>query len=327
MTRSSETAELFVDLPPLAGSFANTLLEHGLTLLRADTDILQVNVGLLCNQLCRHCHLDAGPGRTEVMDRKTMGEVIAYAGRAAFDTVDVTGGAPELVPDIGWFLEGLAEVAPKVILRSNLTAIADGGLNSLIGLCSRNKIRIIASFPSLSSSQTDAQRGQGVMGRSLGTLALLNAAGYGQEGTGLVLDLVSNPAGAFLPPGQEAAEKRFRAELAGKHGIAFNSLYVFANAPLGRFRDWLKSSGNYEAYLGKLAQNFNPCTIGGLMCGTLISVGYDGTLYDCDFNQAAGLPHGGTGKSVRDMEGPPARGAPIATGDHCYACTAGAGFT
>jgi radical SAM/Cys-rich protein len=186
---------------------------------------------------------------------------------------------------------------------------------------------IVASLPSTNEAQADSQRGRGIFQTSLDTLRKLNAMGYGQDGTGLELDLVSNPTGAFLPTPQGQTEQRFREILTKKWGIVFNHLYSFANAPLGRFRQWLLQSENLESYLQRLASSFNPCAVEGLMCRTLVSVSWDGILYDCDFNLARDLPMGGRRTHVSHMEGPPEPGSPIAVGDHCYTCTAGAGFT
>ena len=310
---------------PALDAFANALARSGVELRRGETTTLQVNVGFLCNQSCRHCHLSAGPGRTEVMSRETMAAVEAFARRGGFSAIDITGGAPELVPGIVGFLERLAPLTPRILFRANLTALAER--SDLVAVLARLRVAIVASFPSLSASQTDSQRGDGVFERSIATLKTLNGAGYSQEGTGLELDLVSNPAGAFLPPGQAPAEARFHRELARTRGITFNHLYTFANVPLGRFRAWLASSGNLEGYLRKLAEGFNPCTVRGLMCRNLISVSWDGVLYDCDFNLGRGLPRGGVRRHVSSAEGAPPPGTAIATGDHCYACTAGSGFT
>jgi radical SAM/Cys-rich protein len=311
--------------PEAPTAFADALARSGVELRRGETTTLQVNVGFLCNQSCRHCHLGAGPGRTEVMTRETMDAVEAFARRGRFSAIDITGGAPELVPGIEGFLERLAPLAPRVLFRSNLTALAERA--DLVALLARLRVVIVASFPSLSASQTDNQRGAGVFDTSIGTLRVLNAAGFGRDGSGLELDLVSNPAGAFLPPGQAPAETRFQRELARTRGITFNHLYTLANMPLGRFRAWLTSSGNLEGYLRQLAEAFNPCTVGGLMCRNLVSVSWDGVLYDCDFNLARGLPLGGSPRHVSSAAGAPPPGTPITTGDHCYACTAGSGFT
>jgi radical SAM/Cys-rich protein len=305
--------------------FASALARSGVELRREVTTTLQVNVGFLCNQSCRHCHLSAGPDRTECMTRGTMDAVESFAGRCGFSTIDITGGAPELVPGIEGFLERLTPLAPRLLFRANLTALARRA--DLIDLLARLRIAIVASFPSLSASQTDAQRGAGVFETSLGTLRLLNAAGYGREGSGLELDLVSNPAGAFLPPRQAATEALFHRELARSGGITFNHLYSFANMPLGRFRTWLASSGNLAGYLRQLADGFNPCSLGGLMCRSLVSVSWEGVLYDCDFNLARDLSLGGVRRHVSSAGAAPPPGTAIATGDHCYACTAGSGFT
>lgn len=307
--------------------FAHTLAEQRLTLTRGDTQTLQLNLGFLCDLACRHCHLEAGPQRREVMSRETMDEVIAYAQRVPFAVIDITGGAPELVPELPYLLQSLAPLTGKLMLRSNLTAIAEEGRRALLATCVKHQVAIVASFPSLNAGQANAQRGNGVFERSLETLRQLNALGYGLPGSGLELDLVASPAGAFLPAGQAQAEKRFKRELADKWGIVFNQLYTFANVPLGRFRTWLEKSGNFDSYLGSLREAFNPCTVEGLMCRQLVSVAWDGTLYDCDFNLAAGLPLGGERKHVSQLQHRPEAGAAIATGEHCFACTAGSGFT
>jgi len=194
-------------------------------------------------------------------------------------------------------------------------------------LCKKHRVVIVASFPSLDPSQAESQRGEGTFQDSIAVLKRLNSLGYGQEGSGLELDLVSNPTGAFLPPSQAQAEKRFRQELERKWGIVFNHLFTFANVPLGRFRSWLKRSGNYQKYMEKLASHFNPGAVEGLMCRTLVSVSWDGYLYDCDFNLAERLPMDGRKIHVSEMVAPPEPGTPIAVSDHCYACTAGTGFT
>lgn len=307
--------------------FARTLAENSLSLTRGGTQTLQLNLGFLCDLACRHCHLEAGPHRWEVMSRATMDQVIAYAGRVTFAVIDITGGAPELVPDLPYLLQQLAPLTGKLMLRSNLTAIAGEERKALLDTCVAQQVAIVASFPSLNAGQANAQRGDGVFERSLETLHQLNALGYGLPGSGLELHLVASPAGAFLPTGQAQAEKRFKRELADKWGIVFNQLYTFANVPLGRFRHWLQRSGNFDSYLASLREAFNPCTVEGLMCRQLVSVAWDGSLYDCDFNLAAGIPLGGEAKHISQLHQRPPAGATIATGDHCFACTAGSGFT
>jgi len=307
--------------------FISALSKRGIELTRGRAHILQINMGSLCNQACRHCHLEAGPHSSEVMSADTMNEVVAFAGRAGFQTVDITGGAPEMNPHLKDLIVRLSSFVPRILLRSNLTAVAAPERDFLLALCKEHRIVIIASLPSLNVSQTDAQRGKGVWERSLATLRKLNALGYGLAGSGLDIHLVANPTGAFLPASQAQAEKKFRRDLHARFGIVFNNLYTFANVPLGRFRRWLVESGNFESYMEKLVSSFNPCTIEGLMCRTLVSVSWEGCLYDCDFNLANGMFLAGKRIHVSRLDGPPAAGTPIAVSDHCYACTAGSGFT
>ncbi|SJZ45634.1 radical SAM/Cys-rich domain-containing protein [Trichlorobacter thiogenes] len=308
-------------------TFKEVLHAHGLNLARSDTKWLQVNVGLACDLHCKHCHLEAGPARTELMELKTVEEVIACAGRFSFDTIDITGGAPELMPHLPRLVIGLASLTPKLVVRTNLVALSRSESEKLIELYVQNHVSIVASLPSLSSSQTDAMRGEGACKTSIGVLQQLNSVGYGIEGSGLYIDIAANPTGAFLPVTQGPAEERFRKELHRKYGISFNKLLTFANVPLGRFRTWLERSGNLDDYLLKLKERFNPSTISGLMCSSLISINWDGYLYDCDFNLAAELPHQGKRKHISSFTELPQWGTPIAVGDHCFACTAGAGFT
>jgi radical SAM/Cys-rich protein len=284
-------------------------------------------MGLLCNQTCRHCHLEAGPQSREIMNAETVKQVIAFAGHGNFKSVDITGGAPELNPHLKDFIREASPLVPRIMLRSNLTAFAAGEEKALLEICKAYRVVIVASLPSLNETQTESQRGTGVFQTSLDTLSTLNSIGYGQTGSGLELHLVSNPTGAFLPSSQTQLEKRFRQQLQEKRGIVFNELYAFANVPLGRFRRWLVASGNFETYMKKLADSFNPCAVSGLMCRTLVSISWDGYLYDCDFNLADGLCMGGHKVHISEAGGPPVPGSSIAVSDHCYACTAGPGFT
>jgi radical SAM/Cys-rich protein len=261
------------------------------------------------------------------MDSETAEAVIGYAARSGFEAIDITGGAPELNPNIEKLIEGLSPLTPRLMFRSNLSAITEEDRAPLMALLKDKGAVIIASFPSLDEAQADAQRGSGIFNRSIETLRKLNSMGYGRQGTGLELDLVSNPAGAYLPSPQDKAAKRFREVLLKKWGIVFNNLYAFANVPLGRFRTWLKESGNLGSYMDRLAAGFNPCAVEGLMCRSWVSVSWDGYLYDCDFNLAGGLPMGKGKMHVSEMPGPPPPGSPIAVADHCFTCTAGAGFT
>ena len=308
-------------------SFEQTLDRHGLELTRGETTTLQVNVGLACDLACRHCHLEAGPTRTELISRETVEAVITCAERIGFATIDITGGAPELLPQLPHLVEKLAPLTPRLIVRTNLTALARPESSALPGLYRDRRAVIVASLPAVNASQTESQRGSGTWETSLAVLRQLNGIGYGVTGSGLELDLVANPTGAFLPAGQAQAERRFRQDLLRRYGIEFSSLYTFANVPLGRFRDWLEQSGNLCGYLQKLAGSFNPCTLPGLMCRSLISVDWNGFIYDCDFNLALGLQHGANRLHISELARLPAPGTPIPVGDHCFSCTAGSGFT
>jgi radical SAM/Cys-rich protein len=323
LNRHAKIAEKKLPVEP----FGQTLATHGLSLTRVKTTTLQVNVGVLCNQACRHCHLEAGPKSEKLMDWDTMEQVVHLAQRFSFEAIDITGGAPEMNPHLAEMIERLAPLTPRLMLRSNLTALAHEERDSLIDLCKQNQVVIVASFPSLNEAQAESQRGKGVFQESIQVLRKLNSMGYGKPGSGLELNLVSNPTGAFLPSPQEQLEKRFCQVLEQKWGIVFNNLFVFANVPLGRFRHWLERSGNLDKYLQKLATSFNLCAVEGLMCRSLLSVSWDGYIFDCDFNQAADLYLGGKKTHISDLKELPQPGEPIAISYHCYTCTAGSGFT
>ncbi|OGR10844.1 MAG: radical SAM protein [Desulfobacula sp. GWF2_41_7] len=308
-------------------SFFETLKQHGLVLKRKPAEILQINLGRLCNQVCRHCHLSAGPHKRDIMNRNTMDEVIDFAQRCKFKAVDITGGAPEMNPDLPYLIETISSVADQVMLRSNLSALLDYSHDQLIPVLKKNRVILVSSFPSLNPAQTDSQRGIGVFEKSIEALMLLNRQGYGMDGTGFLLNLVSNPSGAFLPSSQKALEKRYREILKKKWGINFNNAYTFANVPLGRFEAWLQQSGNYDDYLTLLYKSFNPCTLPGLMCRNQISVSFDGYLFDCDFNLAAGVYKAFEKTHISQIRVSSFDKDPIAVGNHCYTCTAGTGFT
>ncbi len=307
--------------------FIQTLTDHNLVLRRDKTLICQLNLGLVCNQACKHCHLSAGPGRTECMDRQTMVAVLDRIAGSDIEMVDITGGAPEMNPHLPWLMDQVAGLGKQMMLRCNLSALYGLKTEDVKERLVAHQATVVASFPSLNLSQTDAQRGGGTHDVSLKALKMLNDMGYGQEGSGLVLDLVSNPSGAFMPTPQDAAEKRFRKVLNERFGLGFNHLFTFANMPLGRFEAWLRKSGNYHPYLTMLHKGFNPCTVDRLMCRNLVSVSWHGYLYDCDFNLAAGLAMGNTPVHISEIHDFSFEGRGIAAADHCYACTAGAGFT
>ena len=308
-------------------SFVQSLKRHNLSLGRAELTTLQINTGLLCNLACGHCHLEAGPARKEIMSAETVEQVLGFAGKFSFSTIDITGGAPEMNPYIFELLAGAASLTPKLLLRTNLVAISGEGRRELLELCRDKGVVIIASFPALNEAQAEAQRGKGAFLKSIEILRCLNHEGYGKKGSGLELNLVSNPSGAFMPSGQNALEERFHQVLKAKWNIEFNHLFSLVNVPLGRFEKWLLKTNNYAGYMAKLVDNFNPEALAGVMCRSLISVAWDGYLYDCDFNQAAGLPLGGVKTHIAEISRLPEPGDSIVIADHCYACTAGAGFT
>ena len=307
--------------------FHQALSRQGLRLERGPTTTLQINLGSLCNQSCGHCHLNAGPDSKDNMNWETANEVIAYAKRSHFETVDITGGAPELNPNLAHIIEEVSPFIPKVMIRSNLSVLNEVEQSHLLALFKKHRVVIVASFPSLNERQTESQRGKGIFNKSLNALKKLNALGYGHGGPSLELNLVSNPTGAFLPSPQSQTEERFRQTLDKKWGIVFNNLFTFANVPMGRFRDWLFRSGNLEKYMERLSSSFNPCALEKVMCRMTVSVSWDGYLYDCDFNLAQGLYMGGRKIHIAEMSGSPEVGDSISVADHCYTCTAGSGFT
>ncbi len=306
--------------------FDEKLTDYGLELRAATVDTLQVNVGKLCNQACKHCHVDAGPARTEVMTRKTAELVIAAVRKFRIPTIDITGGAPELNPSFRYLVDESRSLGSHVIVRNNLTVIFQPGQQDLPEFFRDASVELVCSLPYFLEEQTDAQRGRGVFENSIEALHRLNAVGYGLEKSGLILNLVYNPVGAFLPPSQESIEADFKRELRSRHGITFNRLYTITNMPIKRFLDYLRRSGNEERYMRKLVQAFNPATVDGLMCRNLVSVDWMGRLYDCDFNQmlelrvAPGLP-----QTIAGLDPEKFAGRRIMTGPHCFGCTAGAG--
>ena len=288
--------------------------------------VFQVNLGKLCNQTCRHCHVDAGPDRREMMDRETVALCVEVLAQTAIPTLDITGGAPELNPHFRWLVEEGRKLGRHVIDRCNLSILLLPSQDGLAEFLAGHRVEIIASLPYYRPNQTDAQRGEGVFEKSIRALQQLNRLGYGIEGSGLLLNLVYNPVGAFLPPKQEGIEAQFRKELQQRHGVAFNHLYTLTNMPISRFLEFLIESGNYEGYMERLANAFNPVAAAGMMCRYTLSVGWDGTLYDCDFNQMLDLPVGsGAPRHIREFDLALLDRRPIITGNHCYGCAAGAG--
>jgi radical SAM/Cys-rich protein len=309
-------------------SFREKLGLYGMFPLRSSgIDILQINVGKMCNQTCKHCHVDAGPDRKEVMSRQTMEQCLEVLKNSDIGTVDLTGGAPELNPDFRWFVEEIKKLGKHVIVRCNLTIIlANKRFHDLPGFFKENKVEVVSSLPGFTRDRTDRQRGDGVFEDSIKALQMLNQVGYGAEGSGLVLNLVYNPAGAFLPPAQLALEKEYKAELLSRYNIIFNSLYAITNMPVSRYLDYLLSSGNYERYMDKLISAFNPAAIANLMCRNTISVGWDGYLYDCDFNQMLELKVSCEKSGhISEFDFQALSNRSIVLKQHCFGCTAGAG--
>jgi radical SAM/Cys-rich protein len=308
--------------------FGDRLRREGLSLPRTPLETLQINVGKFCNQACHHCHVEAGPLRTEKMERGTAERLLTLiASYPALKTVDITGGAPELNPHFRLLVREARRLGKRVIDRCNLTVLFQPGQEDTAEFLGAQQVVIIASLPCYTAENVDAQRGVGVFAKSIDALRLLNTLGYGQADSGLELNLIYNPLGPFLPPAQAELEQDYRQELRAQFGIAFNHLYTLTNMPIHRFRHELERTGQLEAYVTLLAQNFNGQAAQGVMWRNLISVGWDGQLYDCDFNQMLEIPAGGRQrKTIWEISNlVELEREEIAFDDHCYGCTAGAG--
>jgi radical SAM/Cys-rich protein len=309
--------------------FAQKLAERSIPLRRGHPKILQVNVGKLCNLTCVHCHVSAGPKRKEIMRRETIDRIIDWLRKSEIPTVDLTGGAPEMIPDFRYFIErAKALTRPRHIIdRCNLTILLDAGYQDLPEFLARHKVEIIASMPCYTPKNVNAQRGEGVFDGSITALQLLNSLGYGIDPK-LPLHLVYNPVGAFLPGSQAELEADYKRELGVHFGIVFNKLYTITNLPIGRFASHLRHDNQLEQYMELLINAFNPATIEGLMCRNTISVGWRGEVYDCDFNQQLGMQwrnRDGSGVFLWDIDPDRFDNRHIMTGDHCFGCTAGSG--
>jgi len=307
--------------------FGATLARHRISALsRKSPATIQVNVGKLCNQACHHCHVDAGPRRTEQMTRATAERMIeVLAASPLVGTLDITGGAPELNPNFAIVVERARALGRRAIVRCNLTVTLEPGMEWLVEFYRRSGVELVCSLPCYTAENTDRQRGAGVFDKSIAALKQLNAVGFGRGE--LRLDLVYNPIGASLPPPQAELEAQYRDELARNFGIVFDRLLTIANMPIARFANQLRTTGSHSAYMSLLVNHFNPATVDGLMCRSLVSVGWEGRLYDCDFNQMLEIPLGDSVAStiwdIEDVGG--LAGARIATRSHCFGCTAGAG--
>jgi radical SAM/Cys-rich protein len=310
--------------------FAKKLAQHSLSLRRGRAEILQVNVGKLCNLVCVHCHVNAGPKRKEIMARETIDRIIDWLAKTDIQIVDLTGGAPEMIPDFRYFIEQVKSLQPErhIIDRCNLTILLERGYEDLAPFLARNNVEIIASMPCYSPENVNAQRGEGVFEASIAVLQLLNLLGYGTD-PDLPLHLIYNPVGAFLPPSQVELEADYKREFKKHFGIVFNNLYTLTNLPIGRFASYLRHNDKLGEYMQLLMEAFNLATINGLMCRNTISVGWRGEVYDCDFNQQLGMQCRDNGGSkplfLWDIAPDSFKGREIMTGDHCFGCTAGAG--
>ncbi|MES2882249.1 MAG: arsenosugar biosynthesis radical SAM (seleno)protein ArsS [Bacteroidota bacterium] len=308
--------------------FQQKLEEGGLYPLKpTGVQIFQVNVGKMCNQVCKHCHVDAGPDRKEIMTTETMQQCLdALKNNPSLQTVDLTGGAPEMNPQFRWFVEEIKKLDRHVIVRCNLTIIlANKKYYSLPQFYKQHNVEVVSSLPFYTQDRTDRQRGDGVFEDSIKALQMLNEVGYGKAGSGLTLNLVYNPAGAFLPPAQEALQNEYKTALKKNYGIEFNNLFAITNLPISRYLDYLLQSGNYEKYMEKLVAAYNPVAAANVMCRNTISISWDGFLYDCDFNQMLDLKVDSSAKHIAQFNTQILNTRNIVVNQHCFGCTAGSG--
>ena len=325
LSKTETQIQILDDLP--FRSFAEAAASAGHRPLRANgIAVLQINVGKRCNQTCQHCHVDAGPGRKEMMSREVLEACLDFLARTDIPTLDITGGAPEMHKNFREIVERATALGRHVIDRCNLTITRLPNYSYLPEFLAAHRVEIIASLPSYTSRQTDAMRGDGVYEQSIEALQHLNSLGYGKEGTGLLLNLVSNPVGAFLPGNQKSLEVEWKRQLKRRYDIEFNNLYTITNIPISRYLDYLFQSNNLQDYMEKLVNAFNPAAVAGVMCRTMLSVGWDGTLYDCDFNQMLNIGlESKAPKTILDAKFDELTNRAIQPGQHCYGCTAGAG--
>jgi radical SAM/Cys-rich protein len=308
-------------------TFSELLQRSRLPPLRAvGVEILQINLGKLCNQTCRHCHVDAGPDRREIMSREMAAACIDVLRSTNIGTLDLTGGAPEMNPNFRWLVEQARGLGRRIIDRCNLTILLAPGFDDLPEFLAEHRVEIVASLPCYLAENADRQRGDGVFDKSIAAIRRLNELGYGQPDTGLTLNLVYNPMGASLPPPQDALEQDYHRELRSRYGVVFNRLFTITNMPISRFLADLLESGRYEAYLQKLVNAFNPASVAGVMCRTTLSVDWRGRLFDCDFNQMLDLEvEPRMPRTIHEFRADLLAGRNIVTGRHCFGCTAGAG--
>jgi radical SAM/Cys-rich protein len=310
-------------------TFKSKTTQFGEPVMRPnDLEILQINMGYMCNQVCKHCHVDAGPDRNEIMSQSHLQKCLDILQKQNIPTVDLTGGAPEMNPNFRWFVEEAYKVGvEEIIVRSNLTIIlANKKFKDLPKFFKKYKVHLVSSLPFYEKKRTDAQRGEGVFDKSIQALKMLNEVGYGKAGSALQLDLVYNPVGAFLPGNQAELEAEYKRKLKADFDIDFNALFTITNLPISRFLDYLLASDNYEDYMEKLVEAFNPAALDGLMCKNTLSVDWDGYLYDCDFNQMLALKvDAPKSQHIDNFDLNALSQREIITNQHCYGCTAGAG--
>ena len=306
-------------------SFGARLRREGVDLRRETLDTLQINVGKLCNQACRHCHVDAGPNRTEVMTRDTMRSILTFLAATDIPMVDITGGAPEVNPHFRYLVKQIRRLGRNIIVRCNLTVIFEPGMEDLPDFYREHEVELVCSLPCYLEENVDQQRGKGVFYDSIEALQRLNSIGYGKPDTGLQLHLVYNPVGASLPPPQAELEADYKRVLGERYGISFNRLFTITNMPISRFNDYLQRRGEYDGYTQTLHDHFNAKTIDRLMCRFLVSVDWEGNIYDCDFNQMLDMHLSGKPKKLWDVSPGWLIDRRIRIADHCYGCTAGAG--
>jgi radical SAM/Cys-rich protein len=331
--RAHELAEISRQIEVLSDAsgagvppFSQKLKESGLWPLQPTiSEILQVNLGKMCNQTCRHCHVDAGPDRKEIMTRETMEQCLVAVAASEIKTIDLTGGAPEMNPDFRWFVSELRKLDKHVLVRCNLTIIVSNPKYfDLPEFYRDHGVEVVSSLPYFAASRTDAQRGEGVFEKSIRALKMLNEVGYGRDES-LKLNLVYNPSGAFLPADQHELENQFKARLKQGYDIDFNELFTITNLPISRFLEYLLTTGKYDHYMQELASAYNPIAAAGVMCRNTISVGWDGFLYDCDFNQMLELKVQSPSQHIADFNPKTLKTRNIIVNQHCYGCTAGAG--
>ena len=324
---SADEQKARLDRVPLTTSFQDAVAATPLRVLTAKAvDTFQINVGRVCNQTCAHCHVDAGPDRKESMPDDVVEACLRVLQKSGAKTFDITGGAPEMHPRFEELVDRGARMGKHVIDRCNLTILTTPKYAHLPKFFAERKVEVVSSLPYFDESGTDRQRGDGVFDKSIRAMKMLNDVGYGVPGSGLTFTLVANPVGAFLPAPQAELEEQFKRELQAKHGVVFTRLIAITNMPISRYLEWLDRSGNTERYMNKLAAAFNPAAAEGVMCRDTISVAYDGTLYDCDFNQMLELPLvDGQPRTIFDYDEALLAKRPIAVAPHCFGCTAGQG--